>query len=112
MHTAHNPIPYHGFQTTHFTFQSNLHRPVITANITILFSKEEGPPPIRVRLMSEPSREAFQGVSSRRNRRDNAGESLGKDEGERLERSEAPSDSRPPETAVLRIREEMDTHAP
>lgn len=105
----HNLIPYHGFQTTHFTFQSNLNRPVITANITILFSEEEALPPIRVRLMSEPSPEAGQGISSHSNKQDNAGESLEKDQGERPERSEAPSASQPPDIVVSRIWEEMDS---
>lgn len=51
---ASKPFLCHGFQTNHFTFQSNLNRPVITANITILFSEEESLAPIRVRMMFEP----------------------------------------------------------
>lgn len=106
---AHNPISSHRFQTSHFTFQSNLNRPVITANITILFSEEEAPPLIRVHLMSEPPLEAFREASSQSNRQVTTGESLEKDQGKRLERSEAPSTSRPSETVVLRILEEMDS---
>lgn len=61
---AHNPIPPHGFQTSHFTFHRNFNGPVITANITILFSEEEAPPPIRVHLMSEHPLEAFREANS------------------------------------------------
>jgi hypothetical protein len=35
------PIPNSAFQTTHFKFQSNLNRPLITAHITIILSEEE-----------------------------------------------------------------------
>jgi len=35
------PTPNSAFQTTHFKFQSNLNRPLITAHITIILSEEE-----------------------------------------------------------------------
>lgn len=35
------PVPNSAFQTTHFKFQSNLNRPLITAHITIILSEEE-----------------------------------------------------------------------
>lgn len=59
--------------------------------------------------MSEPPQEAFNGASSQSNIQVTAGESLAKDQGERLERSEAPSAFWPSETAISRIREEMDS---
>lgn len=35
------PTPNSAFQTTHFKFQSNLNRPLITAHITIILLEEE-----------------------------------------------------------------------
>lgn len=35
------PIPNSAFQSTHFIFQSNLNRPLISAQITILMTEEE-----------------------------------------------------------------------
>lgn len=35
------PNPNSAFQTTHFKFQSNLHRPLVTAHITLILSEEE-----------------------------------------------------------------------
>jgi len=35
------PIPNSAFQSTHFKFQSNLNRPLISAQITILMTEEE-----------------------------------------------------------------------
>lgn len=35
------PKPNSAFQTTHFKFQSNLHRPLVTAHITLILSEEE-----------------------------------------------------------------------
>lgn len=35
------PFPHNAFQTTHFKFQSRLNKPIIIANITIIFCEEE-----------------------------------------------------------------------
>jgi len=42
-HPSHvrKPIPNSAFQTTHFKFQRNMNRPLITAHITIILSEEE-----------------------------------------------------------------------
>lgn len=39
--SSRKPIPNSAFQTTHFKFQSNLNRPLITAQITIILLEEE-----------------------------------------------------------------------
>lgn len=38
---ARRPVPNSAFQVTHFKFQSNLNRPLISGHITIFFSEEE-----------------------------------------------------------------------
>ena len=47
------PFPHIAFQSTHFKFQSSLNRPIITANITIIFFEEEAQPHAPTRTLVE-----------------------------------------------------------
>lgn len=60
----HRPYPYHAFQNYHFRFQSSLIRPIISANISIIFSEEESPPVVSAYTVAESSKGGFRIASS------------------------------------------------
>jgi len=53
------PLLHNSFQTTRFTFHSRLNRPVLTANITVIFYEEENNPNSSAHTSSSQSQEGI-----------------------------------------------------